>query len=79
MLHHGPAHSKIQPCANNCPILSRIILDSYGPYNKFLQNIGFFFPVYISNLYTMIVRCSPYIHKQSQKSLIIMKILSFVG
>ena len=38
-----------KPFANKCLIFYRIILDSYGPYDKLLQHIGFTFPVSIAN------------------------------
>ena len=78
ILHHGPEHYEIQPFANNFPIWSMIILDSYGMYNTFLHHIGFLFTVYIKNLYPMIVCFTHSFYKQSQKSLIMLKMVSFV-
>ena len=72
MLHHGPAHSESHPFSNNCLICTIIILDLYGPYDTLLNHAGFDFTVFIANEYQMIVRCNPYLRKQSQNSLIIL-------
>ena len=78
ILHHGPEHYEIQPFANNFPIWSMIILDSYGMYNTFLHHIGSVFTVSIKNSYPMIVCFTHSFYKQSQKSLIMLKMVSFV-
>ena len=49
MLHYGLTHSVIQPFSNNCLIFSRIILDSYVPYDALLQHEGFVSTVSIEN------------------------------